>query len=229
MPVLGKVGIVDAGTYEASKTYNSGMFVLYNGSTWLAIKDNLVGVTPEEGANWKYLARGFAAELLSLITAIDTEGLLGSQGEQVTGQALMDELADRVATKLVEKTMLSNVQVNDQNKVPTSALAYSMQEAIDQINSDFVGYINTQRTIHTFENSVPYTATENCIVAGKINLKQGSTCHVWLGAVSIGSYSAPTDSNMYITIYVPLKAGQAISINPSIEPAEFLVKAYGLL
>ena len=66
MPVLGKVGIVDAGTYEASKTYNSGMFVLYNGSTWLAIKDNLVGVTPEEGANWKYLARGFAAELLSV-------------------------------------------------------------------------------------------------------------------------------------------------------------------
>lgn len=136
MPVLGKVGIVDAGTYEASKTYNSGMFVLYNGSTWLAMKDNLVGVTPEEGVNWKYLARGFAAELLSLISAIDTEGLLGDQGEQVTGQALMDELADRVTTKLVEKAMLSNVQVNDQNKVPTSALAYSMQEAIDQINSD---------------------------------------------------------------------------------------------
>ena len=140
---LGKIGIVDGGVYDPKKTYNSGTFVLHNGSTWLAMKDNLTGATPEEGTNWKYLARGFASEMLSLITAIDSQGLLGSKGAEVTGQALIDKLADMAANKLIQKASMSNVQANDQNKVPTSALAYAMnrsitqnEEAITQLNRD---------------------------------------------------------------------------------------------
>lgn len=142
---LGKIGIVDGGVYDPKKTYNSGTFVLHNGSTWLAMKDNLTGATPEEGTNWKYLARGFASEMLSLITAIDSQGLLGSKGAEVTGQALIDKLADMAANKLIQKASMSNVQANDQNKVPTSALAYAMnrsitqnEEAITQLNRDIV-------------------------------------------------------------------------------------------
>lgn len=147
---LGKIGIVDGGVYDPKKTYNSGTFVLHNGSTWLAMKDNLTGATPEEGTNWKYLARGFASEMLSLITAIDSQGLLGSKGAEVTGQALIDKLADMAANKLIQKASMSNVQANDQNKVPTSALAYAMnrsitqnEEAITQLNRDIAsGYLN---------------------------------------------------------------------------------------
>ncbi|MGI5947724.1 MAG: hypothetical protein ACOX8K_10000, partial [Lachnospiraceae bacterium] len=141
--ILGKVGIVDGGIYNPTTTYNSMTFVLYNGSTWLAIKDNLTGVIPEEGENWKYLARGFEAELLALITAIDSQGLLGNKGGEVTGQALIDKLADMVVNKLIQKTSMSNIQVNDQDKIPTSALAYAMQQsitnnetAITQLNRD---------------------------------------------------------------------------------------------
>ena len=135
MTSLGLVGIADKGTYSAEATYNKGQFVLYDGSTWLALKDNLNGVTPAEGENWKYLARGFAAELLSLVTAIDSQGLSGSQGGQVNAQSLIDVLADKVANQLIAKSMMSNVQVNDAERVPTSALAYAMQQSIETLNS----------------------------------------------------------------------------------------------
>ena len=134
MTSLGLVGIADKGTYNQDTTYNRGQFVLYNGSTWLALKDNLTGVEPTEGENWKYLARGFAAELLSLVTAIDSQGLSGSQGGQVNAQSLIDVLADKVANQLIAKSMMSNVQVNDAEKVPTSALAYAMQQSIETLN-----------------------------------------------------------------------------------------------
>lgn len=55
---LGKVGIVDKGNYSSEETYNSGDFIFYEGSTWLALKDGLIGIEPVEGENWKYLARG---------------------------------------------------------------------------------------------------------------------------------------------------------------------------
>lgn len=138
MTSLGLVGIADKGTYNQDTTYNRGQFVLYNGSTWLALKDNLTGVEPTEGENWKYLARGFAAELLSLVTAIDSQGLSGSQGGQVNAQSLIDVLADKVANQLIAKSMMSNVQVNDAEKVPTSALAYAMQQSIETLNSKTV-------------------------------------------------------------------------------------------
>ena len=146
MTSLGLVGIADKGTYNAEATYNKGQFVLYDGSTWLALKDNLNGVTPAEGENWKYLARGFAAELLSLVTAIDSQGLSGSQGGQVNAQSLIDVLADKVANQLIAKSMMSNVQVNDAEKVPTSALAYAMQQSIETLNSKTGSYT------HEYEN-----------------------------------------------------------------------------
>jgi hypothetical protein len=55
---LGKVGIVDKGNYSSEATYNSGDFIFYEGSTWLALKDGLTGIKPTEGEEWKYLARG---------------------------------------------------------------------------------------------------------------------------------------------------------------------------
>lgn len=54
----------------------------------------------------------------------------------------LDEM-DKLIDEKIKKTMMSNVQVNDQNKVPTSALVYTMQQsitnnkdAVDQLNRD---------------------------------------------------------------------------------------------
>ena len=157
MTSLGLVGIADKGTYSAEATYNKGQFVLHDGSTWLALKDNLNGVTPAEGENWKYLARGFAAELLSLVTAIDSQGLSGSQGGRVNAQSLIDVLADKVANQLIAKSMMSNVQVNDAEKVPTSALAYAMQQSIETLNSNLDLLITQKITVPISFNVPDYS------------------------------------------------------------------------
>lgn len=133
---LGLVGIVDKGIYNPDETYNKGNFILHEGSTWLALKNNLQGVEPAEGESWKFLARGFAAEILSLITAVDSAGLVGNAGAETDGQTLLDAIADKVANQLLEKKMMSNVQVNDATMVPTSALVYAMQQALTNLNSN---------------------------------------------------------------------------------------------
>ena len=97
----------------------------------------------------------------SLLITDNQELVVEKQGEvaqETTTQALIDAIADKVANQLVTntaltsqlanyvtKTMMSNAQVNDQNKVPTSALAYLMNQqitenenAITQLNSDKV-------------------------------------------------------------------------------------------
>ena len=172
MTSLGLVGIADKGTYSAEATYNKGQFVLYDGSTWLALKDNLNGVTPAEGENWKYLARGFAAELLSLVTAIDSQGLSGSQGGQVNAQSLIDALADKVANQLIAKSMMSNVQVNDAEKVPTSALAYAMQQSIETLNSNLSNFQseNAKLVIGKVDNG-PYMYLINKITNSLLMLR----------------------------------------------------------
>lgn len=83
------------------------------------------------------------------LPAVDTSGIVGTAGEESTAQALLDELASRVVNKLVTndalttkladymtKSMMSGTHVNDANHVPTSALAYSMNQAIDTLNSN---------------------------------------------------------------------------------------------
>ncbi len=63
----------------------------------------------------------------SKLPAVDTQGLLSLlDGESPTTQKLLDAIADRVATKLVERSQISNVDVDDINKVPTSALFHQI-------------------------------------------------------------------------------------------------------
>lgn len=135
MASLGTVGIADRGNYSASATYVKGNFVYYDGSSWLALKDNLTGVTPEEGDNWKYLARGYAAELLSMITALDTSGVLGQAGASVGGQALMDAIADKVMTKLVERSSIVQTESTSTTTAPSSAY---FKQVTDRVISDLV-------------------------------------------------------------------------------------------
>lgn len=141
--LLARVGFVDRGNYSASATYLAGDVVYYNGSTWSALKDNLKGVTPTNGANWRYMARGFASEVLSAITAKDTSGLVGTAGASVGAQELMDAIADKVATKLLLKTDLVSQIVNDATKAASMAALYAVKQQLDQQNSDFTSYINT--------------------------------------------------------------------------------------
>ena len=71
-----------------------------------------------------------------------------------------------------------------------------------------------------------YTATQNCIVAGYINLKMNTNCCVLINNTTIGYYSAPTNVNIYVSAYYPLKQGQRIAFNISNTPHEFLVRVF---
>lgn len=70
--------------------------------------------------------------------------------EQKLLSTKLDEM-DALIDEKIAKAMMSNVQVNDQMKVPTSALAYSMNESITKLNSDleytvgnnFISYISS--------------------------------------------------------------------------------------
>ena len=57
---LAIVGYTDKGTYNAGTTYNKYNVVLYDGSSYVAIKDGVTGVTPSnDGVNWRTFANGF--------------------------------------------------------------------------------------------------------------------------------------------------------------------------
>ena len=56
---LGRVGLCPKGDYSASATYKRLDFVVYSGSSYVALKDNLKGVTPGTNAgSWQLLAAG---------------------------------------------------------------------------------------------------------------------------------------------------------------------------
>lgn len=123
---LGRLGYVDRGTYAASTKYMKGDVVYYNGSTYTALKDNLTGVTPVNGSNWKYMARGFSADNLSNVQAKDTSGVIGTAGATVVSQDLIDAIADKVMTKLLAKTDIVQTESTATNKVPSSAYVKQM-------------------------------------------------------------------------------------------------------
>lgn len=53
----------------------------------------------------------------------------------------LDEM-DKLIDEKIKKAMMSNIQLNDQNKVPTSALAYNMQQLINK-NADDITKLNS--------------------------------------------------------------------------------------
>ena len=55
----------------------------------------------------------------------------------------LDEM-DKLIDEKIKKAMMSNIQLNDQNKVPTSALAYNMQQLINK-NADDITKLNSDK------------------------------------------------------------------------------------
>lgn len=145
---LGRLGYVDRGTYAANTKYMKGDVVYYNGSTYTALKDNLTSVTPVNGSNWKYMARGFSADNLSNVQAKDTSGVIGTAGATVVSQALIDAIADKVMTKLLAKTDIVQVESTATNKVPSSAYLKQVKDSIDS------NLANVSSTATTANNKV---------------------------------------------------------------------------
>ena len=110
--------------------------VLYENSTYITLR-TVTGITPNnDKINYILMAQGFSANALADVVAKDTYGAIGDVGESVSAQSLIDYLTNEVVNNLIKKTSISTVQTNSQTTVPSSSLAYSMQRAINDLNSN---------------------------------------------------------------------------------------------
>lgn len=95
----------------------------------------------------------------------------------------LDEM-DKIIDEKIAKALMSNVQVNDQGKIPTSALAYAMQQSITKngqdiakLNSDLTDNLNHKKQILPWSN---YRDGNYSIS----NFKFGSNLYIAVGASS---------------------------------------------
>lgn len=142
---LGNVGYADKGVYSADATYNKYNAVYHEGSTYVALKDNLHGVTPADGANWRYMAKGFTEASADAITVIDTSGIIdGTKNKKTILQTFLDKVGDFIINKAVTndalmlkladyvaKTDIVQVESTATNKVPSSAYLKQVKDSID--------------------------------------------------------------------------------------------------
>ena len=142
---LGNVGYADKGVYSADATYNKYNTVYHEGSTYVALKDNLHGVTPADGANWRYMAKGFTEASADAITVIDTSGIIdGTKNKKTILQTFLDKVGDFIINKAVTndalmlkladyvaKTDIVQVEFTATNKVPSSAYLKQVKDSID--------------------------------------------------------------------------------------------------
>ena len=82
-------------------------------------------------------------------------------------------------------------------------------------------FIDTSKVIATVgqdtdwsTNSYEYTATEDCIIAGRIG-SNGSCIYVYVNDVNIGLYRGDRESVTYSMINIPLKKGDKIKLKYS--------------
>ena len=142
---LGNIGYADKGVYSADATYNKYNAVYHEGSTYVALKDNLHGVTPADGVNWRYMAKGFTEASADAITVIDTSGIIdGTKNKKTILQTFLDKVGDFIINKAVTndalmlkladyvaKTDIVQVESTATNKVPSSAYLKQVKDSID--------------------------------------------------------------------------------------------------
>ena len=166
---LAVIGIAWKGEYAQSTAYKTMNGVYYKGSTYVALRDNPTGPPAADGANWQYLAKGFEQQLLSAITALDTSGVLGQAGASVGGQALMDAIADKVMTKLVERSSIVQTESTSTTTVPSSAY---FKQVTDGVISDFGDLSTDLSNVHTELNPIKsyYVNNINNNIVNKVNI-----------------------------------------------------------
>ena len=166
--MLGNVGYADKGVYSADATYNKYNTVYHEGSTYVALKDNLHGVTPADGANWRYMAKGFTEASADAITVIDTSGIIdGTKNKKTILQTFLDKVGDFIINKAVTndalmlkladyvaKTDIVQVESTATNKVPSSAYLKQVKDSIDSN----LAKTNAKVTLNGVKNINGFTA-----------------------------------------------------------------------
>lgn len=179
---LAVLGISYKGNYDETLTYNYLNAVYYEGSTYVALKDNVTTIPANDGVNWKYLARGFIAHLLSELTAIDNQGLLDVAGSTVDAQDLIDKIAD----ELVNGDTANNTVTFESSDASTadawtdvavlatgekhSSLFSKISTMFKNVRYIYTHFIKSENTLDTLEEIVANTQSGK--VAGALAVKE---------------------------------------------------------
>lgn len=197
MATAGKILMFPVGNWTSGNDYGFLDIVYFGGSSYIA-KTDIANSTVDpatDTTNWQILARGYLADTLSGIDGIDTSGLIGTAGATVSSQTLIDKIADMVADKLVLKTAISNQQVNDTTKVPSSALAYIMNQDIATLNSNL-------------DNHVMLSGTNCEIVYNKaiciLKIQAIGISLIGGNAINSNKFTLPTNVHLNFNIYEKL-------------------------
>lgn len=114
--------------------------------------------------------------------------------------------------------LISTVQTNSNNTVPSSSLAYSMQQKIQKNADDIVTansnlpYINTSKKIKDgFVNGTSWTATEDCIVCGSIGFNSSAQgCNVLINGINIFWVNNDVTVNSAMPIWFSVRKGDTV-------------------
>ena len=169
---LGKWMITNGGEYNPNTTYEQLTMVLYQNSTYITLR-TVTGIIPNnDKINYILMAQGFSANALGDVVAKDTYGVIGDVGGDVSAQNLVDYLTNEVVNNLLKKTSISTVHTNSDNTVPSSSLAYKMQQAITKNKEDIdtanSNLGNISDDINTLKSN--YVSHINVNVLNKVNL-----------------------------------------------------------
>ncbi len=181
---LGKWMITNGGEYNPNTTYEQLTMVLYQNSTYITLR-TVTGIIPNnDKINYILMAQGFSANALGDVVAKDTYGVIGDVGGDVSAQNLVDYLTNEVVNNLLKKTSISTVQANSDNTVPSSSLAYAMQQEITK-NKEDIATANSNLALKTGAANINsdwatgsanyYAIGKQCVVNALITLKQDTT------------------------------------------------------
>lgn len=160
---LGKWMITNGGNYNPEAVYEQLTMVMYDNSTYITLK-TVTGVTPSnDGINYILMAQGFNATALSAVTAVDTSGLLGSAGETISAQSLIDYLADAVSTKLLKKSDIATTLSSSDITVPASSLLKTTDDKIGDTSNLPVSTNNVVEAITQLNSNI--TNIKNSLTA----------------------------------------------------------------
>lgn len=164
---LGKWMITNGGEYNPDTTYEQLTMVLYQNSTYITLR-TVTGIIPNnDKINYILMAQGFSANALADVVAKDTYGVIGDVSGDVSAQNLVDYLTNEVVNNLLKKTSISTVQTNSDNTVPSSSLAYAMQQEITKNKEDIATANSNFTTDYLALNTLfsqPISETDVCYV-----------------------------------------------------------------
>ena len=88
---------------------------------------------------------------------LDKYGVVGEAQQSQLLTEIVDTISNKVMNELMNKTLMSNVQVNSDNNVPTSGLVYEMNQQLSSLNAK------------VFHNGIFNSIVADSIVAFDVN------------------------------------------------------------